>query len=233
MFATTRWSLIAAARDPAAPDARRALADLCALYWYPVYAYVRRRGHDHHSAQDLTQGFFARLLERHDLAAADRSRGRFRSFLLAACQHYLANQHDRDATRKRGGGVPHLALDFRAAAGRFAREPADDADTPERAFDRRWALELLARTVEALRAEYAESGRAKLFDALKGCLAGGAGASHADLAADLGMTVGAVKVAVHRLRQRYPDRLRAVIAETVAGPEGVDEEIRDLFAALG
>ena len=232
MFATTRWSLVAAARDPAAPDARRALADLCALYWYPVYAYVRRRGHDHHLAQDLTQGFFTRLLEKHDLAAADRSRGRFRSFLLAACQHYLANRHDHDTARKRGGGVDHLSLDFGAAAGRFAREPAD-ADTPERAFDRRWALELLARTVEALRAEYAESGRAKLFDALKGCLAGGAEVSHAELAADLGMTVGAVKVAVHRLRQRYRDRLRAVIGETVATPEGVDEEIRDLFAALG
>ena len=232
MFATTRWSLVAAARDPDAPDARRALADLCGLYWYPVYAYVRRRGHDHHRAQDLTQGFFARLLEKHDLAAADRSRGRFRSFLLAACQHYLANQHDHDTARKRGGGVDHLPLDFGDAAGRFAREPAD-ADTPERDFDRRWALALLARTVDELRAEYAESGRAKLFDTLKGCLAGAAEVSHAELAEQLGMTVGAVKVAVHRLRQRYRDRLRAVIAETVATPEGVDEEIRDLFAALG
>src|SRR6187401_3462093 len=119
MFATTRWSLVAAARDPAAPAARRALADLCGLYWYPVYAYVRRRG------QDLTQGFFACLLERHDLAAADRSRGRFRSFLLAACQHYLANQHDHDTAAKRGGGVQPLAIDFGEGEQRLTREPAD------------------------------------------------------------------------------------------------------------
>ena len=232
MFATTRWSLVTAARDPVDPDSRQALADLCGLYWYPVYAYVRRHGHDHHRAQDLTQGFFTRLLEKHDLAAADRSRGRFRSFLLTACQHYLANQHDRDMAKKRGGGEAHLSLDFGDAASRFAREPAD-SDTPERAFDRRWALELLARTVEELRTEYAESGRSKLFDALKGHLTGGADVSHAELAEQLGITVGAVKVAVHRLRQRYRDRLRTVIAETVAGPDAVDEEIRDLFAALG
>ena len=232
MFATTRWSLVAAARDPAAPEARRALADLCVLYWYPVYAYVRRRGHDHHRAQDLTQGFFARLLEKHDLAAADRGRGRFRSFLLAACQHYLANQHDYDTAQKRGGRAAHVSLDFGDAAGRFVRDPAN-AGTPERDFDRRWALELLARAVDGLQAEYAESGRAQLFDALKGCLIGGTDVSHSDLAARLGMTVGAVKVAVHRLRQRYRDRLRAVIAETVSTPDGVDEEIRDLFAALG
>ena len=232
MFATTRWSLVAAARDPAAPAARQALADLCGLYWYTVYAYVRRRGYDHHPAQDLTQGFFTRLLEKHDLAAADRSRGRFRSFLLAACQHYLANQHDHEIAQKRGGGQSHVPLDFANAAGRYAREPAH-ADTPEREFDRRWALELLARAVDGLRAEYAESGRAKLFHALKGCLTGGREVGHAELADELGMTVGAVKVAVHRLRQRYRDRLRTLIAETVAAPEGVDEEIRELFAALG
>lgn len=229
MFATTRWSLVAAARDPAAPDARQALAELCALYWYPVYAYVRRRGGDHHKAQDLTQAFFARLLEKHDLAAADRTRGRFRSFLLAACQHFLANEYDRETAAKRGGGATHVPLDFAGADGRYAREPACD-DPPERAFDRQWALELLDRTVSGLRAEYAESGRAKLFDALKDCMAG---AGYAALAEELGMTEGAVKVAVHRLRQRYRDRLRDLIAETVAAPEDVDDEIRDLFAALG
>jgi RNA polymerase sigma factor (sigma-70 family) len=232
MFATTRWSLVAAARDPSAPDARQALADLCGLYWYPVYAYVRRREHDHHRALDLTQGFFARLLEKHDLASADRARGRFRSFLLAACQHYLVNQHDHETARKRGGGRAHVPLPFGDAAGRFASEPAH-SDTPEKEFDRRWALELLARAVDGLRAEYAESGRAKLFDALKECLTGGAGVNHAGLAEQLGMTAGAVKVAIHRLRQRYRDRLRALIAETVASPDEVDEEIRDLFAALG
>ena len=232
MFATTRWTLVAAAKDPAAPEARQALAELCGLYWYSVYAYVRRRGRDHHSAQDLTQAFFARLLEKNDLADADRTRGRFRSFLLAACQHFLANWHDLETARKRGGGVVHLPLDFAAADHRFAQEPAVE-DPPERAFDRHWALDLLGRAVDGLRAEYLESGRAKLFDELKNCLAGGDGEGYAELAGRLAMTEGAVKVAVHRLRQRYRDRLRALIAETVASPEEVDGEIRDLFASLG
>jgi RNA polymerase sigma factor (sigma-70 family) len=232
MFATTRWSLVAAAQDPAAPDARQALADLCGAYWYPVYAYVRRRGHDHHDAQDLAQGFFARLLEKHDLAAADRTRGRFRSFLLASCQHFLANHHDREAAQKRGGGRARVPLDAATAEGRYAREPAH-ADTPERAFDRQWALDVLDRVVGGLRAEYAESGRGKLFDELKACLAGGSDIGYADLGERLGMTAGAVKVAVHRLRQRYRDRLRAAIAETVATADEVDDEIRDLLAALG
>ncbi|MDB5310080.1 MAG: polymerase sigma factor [Gemmataceae bacterium] len=232
MFATTRWSLIAAAKDPAAPTAREALADLCRAYWYPVYAYVRRRGADHHKAQDLTQGFFARLLETNDLAAADQTRGRFRSFLLTACRHFLANQHDHETARKRGGGRSHVPLDFTAADGRYSREPADGED-PDHLFDRRWALDLLDRALAELRGEYAGSGRAKLFDALKECLAGGAETRYADLADQLGMTEGAVKVAVHRLRQRYRDRLRAVIADTVASPDDVDGEIRDLFAALG
>jgi RNA polymerase sigma factor (sigma-70 family) len=232
MFQTTRWSLVAAAKDPAAPESRQALADLCRVYWYPVYAYVRRRGHDHHAAQDLTQAFFARLLEKNDLAAADRSRGRFRSFLLAACQHFLANRRDYETARKRGGGRAHVPLDFADADGRYSREPAHD-DTPERLFDRQWALGLLDRAVAELRAEYEGSGRGKLFDALKECLAGGAEVPYAELADRLGMTEGAVKVAVHRLRQRYRDRLRAVIADTVAKPEDVDDEIRDLFTALG
>jgi RNA polymerase sigma-70 factor (ECF subfamily) len=232
MFATTRWSLIAAAQDGAAPAARQALADLCAAYWFPVYAYVRRRGHDHHAAQDLTQAFFARVLEKNDLAAADRTRGRFRSFLLAACQHFLANRHDHDTAKKRGGGRLPVSLDFGDAEARYAHEPAH-ADTPERLFDRRWALELLDRALTELRTEYEESGRAKLFAALKECLTGGAEVGYAELAGQLGMTEGAVKVAVHRLRQRYRDRLRAAIAETVRAPEDVDDEVRDLFAALG
>lgn len=232
MFATTHWSLVAAAQDLAAPAARAALADLCRAYWFPVYAYVRRRGHDHHRAQDLTQAFFARLLEKNDLAAADRTRGRFRSFLLAACQNFLANQHDRATAKKRGGGAAHFPLDFAAADGRFAREPATD-ETPERAFERRWALELLDRAVTELRAEYEENGRGKLFDSLRGCLTGDAGAGYAELGGQLGLTEGAVKVAAHRLRQRYRDRLREVIARTIADPADVDDEIRDLFAALG
>jgi DNA-directed RNA polymerase specialized sigma24 family protein len=230
MFATTRWSLIAAARDPAAPEARKALADLCGLYWYPVYVYVRRRGHGHHRAEDLTQGFFARVLEKRDLAAADPGRGRFRSFLLTACQHFLANEHDRATARKRGGGQVPVPLDLGDADRRFARGTAA-SDDPERAFARQWALDLLARAVADLRAEYAAAGRAEVFDALKDVLVGGP-AGHAERAARLGMTPGAVKVAAHRLRQRYGDRLRAAVADTVATPGEVDDEIRDLFAAL-
>jgi RNA polymerase sigma-70 factor (ECF subfamily) len=208
------------------------MAELCSAYWFPVYAYVRRRGHDHHAAQDLTQGFFARLLEKNDLAAADRTRGRFRSFLLAACQHFLANQHDHDTAKKRGGGRVHVALDFANADGRYSHEPAAAA-TPERVFTRQWALGLLDRVLDGLRHEYEESGRSKLFDILKECLTGGMEAGYAEVAERMHMTEGAVKVAVHRLRQRYKDRLRMAIAETVAGPEQVEDEIRDLFAALG
>lgn len=232
MFATTRWSLVAAAADPADPQTRAALAALCTAYWYPVYGYVRRQGHPHHAAQDLTQAFFARLLEKNDLAAADQTRGRFRSFLLAACRHFLLNERDKEAAKKRGGGRHRLALDFADADGRFSREPATE-ETPERAFDRQWALGLLARAVAELRAEYVESGRGKLFDALKDVLVGGAEVGYAELAGQLGMTEGAVKVAVHRLRQRYRDRLRAAIADTVSSADEIDDEVRDLFAALG
>ncbi|QEL17308.1 RNA polymerase sigma factor [Limnoglobus roseus] len=232
MFATTRWSLIAAASETATPEARQALADLCAAYWFPVYAYVRRRGHARHAAEDLTQAFFARLLEKNDLAAADPDRGRFRSFLLTACQNFLANQHDHDSARKRGGGVSNLSLDFESAEGKFNREPAAADDSAERLFERRWAVELLDRALTELRREYAETDRETLFDVLKPTLSGDATAGYEQLADRLSLTVGAVKVAVHRLRQRYRDRVRDVIGRTVADPNEVDDEIRDLFAAL-
>jgi RNA polymerase sigma-70 factor (ECF subfamily) len=230
-FATTRWSLIAAARDAGIPAAREALAELCRLYWYPLYAYVRRRGHDHDAAQDLTQGFFARLLERQDWAAVDPERGRFRSFLLAACQHFLANEHDREHSRKRGGGQRLLSLDFADADGRYLREPSHD-QTPERLFERRWALTLLEQVLAGLQEEYESAGKGPQFEALKGSLAGPE-VPYAAVAEELGMSEGAVKVAAHRLRQRYRDRLRATIADTVADEAQVDEELRDLFAALG
>ena len=231
MFRTTRWSLIAAAGDATGPDGRQALADLCRLYWYPVYAYVRRREPDRHAAEDLTQAFFARLLEKNDLAAADPARGRFRSFLLTACQHFLANRHDHDTARKRGGGVKPLSIDFGPGEERYAREPASP-HTAEAEFERRWALALLDQALNELRAEYTEAKKAELFDALKGTLTGDS-TSYRDLGGRLGLTEGAVKVAVHRLRQRYREKLRAVIAETVDGPAAVDDELRDLFAALG
>jgi DNA-directed RNA polymerase specialized sigma24 family protein len=232
MFATTHWSLIATAAADS-PESKAALAQLCEAYWFPVYAYIRRKGHDRAMAEDLTQGFFARLLEKNDLAAADRTRGRFRSFLLAACQHFLANQHDHETARKRGGGQRVLSLDFDSAEGKFTREPAANHDSAERLFERRWAVELLDRALAELRMEYVQTDRGALFDVLKPTLAGDANTGYEAISNQLGLSIGSVKVAVHRLRQRYRDRIRDVIGRTVADPADVDAEIRDLFAALG
>ncbi len=232
-FATTHWSLVVAARDRAAPEARDALAALCGLYWYPLYAFVRRQGHPADQAQDLTQGFFARLLEPDFFKAVDRSRGKFRSFLLAACKHYLANERDRARAVKRGGGRPVLSLDFAGADQRYHHEPAHQL-TPERLFERRWALTLLDQVLTRLRQEFDEAGKAAVFQTLKGVLTGESGkVPYHDLAARLALSEGAVKVAVHRLRRRYRELLREEIARTLDDPGLVEEEIRDLFAALG
>jgi RNA polymerase sigma-70 factor (ECF subfamily) len=231
MFATTRWSLVVAAQDRSQPEAGQALAELCRLYWYPLYGYIRSRGHGHDAAQDLTQEFFARLLEKDGLAAVDQNKGRFRSFLLAACQHFLANQHDHDHAQKRGGGRQSVSIDFRDADGRYAHEPAH-GETPERLFERRWALALLERVLARLRGEYDGAGRGRLFDCLKARLTGDRAVPHADVAAELGVTEGAVKVAVHRLRQRYRELLRDEIGQTLDDAGQVEEEIRALFAAL-
>jgi RNA polymerase sigma-70 factor (ECF subfamily) len=230
-FATTRWSLIQAMREPDEPAARQALADLCRLYWFPIYSFIRRRGQSDDRAQDLTQEFFARLLERNGLATADPARGRFRSYLLAACQNFLANEHDRDTALKRGGGQPLLSLDLGNADSRYGAEP-EGGRTPEQEFERRWALALLDQALAALRAEYAATERERLFDRLKGALTGES-VPYTTLASDLGLTEGAVKVAIHRLRQRYREQLRAIIAETVVGEDEIDDEIRALFAAVG
>lgn len=231
-FATTRWSLVLAAGRRASPEADRALAALCGTYWYPLYAFARRRGLDAEEARDRTQGFFARLLETEGLAAADRSRGRFRSFLLASFSHFLANEWDRRRARKRGGGRPTLALDFASGESRYGSEPSHDA-TPERLFERRWALALLDRALGRLEAEYRAAGKADLFDALRPALAGDRGTPYAELAARLGTTEGAVKVAAHRLRGRCREAVRAEIAETVATEADIDDELRHLFEALG
>ncbi|MGL4552997.1 MAG: RNA polymerase sigma factor [Gemmataceae bacterium] len=225
-FHTTRWSLIVAA-GRATPESRAALSDLCRLYWYPVYAFVRRRGHDPATADDLTQAFFTRLLEKDDLAAVSPERGRFRAFLLAACRNFLANQHDAAVALKRGGGAV-LALED--AEGRYVREPHHD-DTAERLFERRWATELLGRVMRRLGGEYRASGNGELYDALKARLTGG-GAGYAEVAAALGTTEGAVKAAAHRLRARYGGLLREEIAGTVASADEVEGEIRSLLAAL-
>ena len=236
-FATTRWTLVAAAGKTDAPEARRALGELCRLYWYPLYAFVRRRGHDADEALDLTQGFFTRLIEKNDLADVDRSRGRFRSWLLASMKHYLANEWDRATAQKRGGGraVYSIDIDPGDAERRYRHEPAHSL-TPERIFDRRWALTTLEQALEELKLACEREGKAKLFEALRPTLtadAWGDAAPYRDLADQLGMSEGAVKVAAHRMRRDYRDVLRRIISETVKAPEDVDDEIRDLFAALG
>jgi RNA polymerase sigma-70 factor (ECF subfamily) len=230
-FATTRWTLVRAARDVSAPEAREALAYLCAVYWYPLYAFIRRRGYDAADAQDLTQGLFARLLEKDGLASADHDKGRFRSFLLAACRHYLSNERDRARARKRGGGRPPLSIDLAAGEQRYRCEPGHD-ETPERLFERRWALALLERVLARLRREHEDAGKVRLFEVLKGHLSGEDARPHAASAAELGLSEGAVKVAVHRLRRRYRELLHEEIGHTVAGPEEAEDEVRDLFAAL-
>jgi RNA polymerase sigma-70 factor (ECF subfamily) len=231
-FATTRWSVVNAARDPAEPLAREALAALCAAYWYPLYAFIRREGHSAHEAADLAQGFFARLLENDGLVGVDRRKGRFRSFLIASCKHFLSNERDRARTLKRGGGRQLLTIDARDAEGRYVREPAH-ALTPERLFDRRWALTLLDHVLDRLGEELASEGKGPLFEALKPALMGERSMPHAQLAEELGMTEGAVRVAAHRLRTRYRELLRDEIAQTLDDPDDVDDEIRDLFASLG
>ena len=215
------------------PNSQQALATLCNLYWYPLYACVRSQGYGSHDAQDLTQEFFARLLARNDIAAADRAKGRFRSFLSMALKHFLANARDHARARKRGAGHVPISLDFATAESRLSLEPVH-ALTAEKAFARRWALTLLDRVLCRLREESAAAGKSQLFDALKDFLSVSTkAASYAQIGADLKMTEGTVKVAVHRLRRRYRDLLRGEIAQTVANQDEVDDEIRDLFAALG
>lgn len=231
-FATTRWTLVAAAGKGATPEARKALADLCGLYWYPLYAFVRRRGYNADDALDLTQGFFTRLIEKNDLAAADPARGRFRGWLLASVKHYLANEWDKATARKRGGGVKVFSFDAGEAEDRYRREPAD-ALTPEKIFERRWAMMVLEQTLSALEQESRQAGRGDLFEALRPSLTGAGDTEAYRAVADrVGMSEGAVKVAAHRLRRRYRELLRQAIAETVRTPQEVDEEIKELFAAL-
>jgi RNA polymerase sigma factor (sigma-70 family) len=231
-FATTRWSVVAAAGQPDSPEAREALATLCRIYWYPLYAYARRQLPRPDDAQDLTQEFFALLLEKDYLHDADPQRGKFRSFLLTAFRRFLGKERDRARAQKRGGGRSLLPLDFQAGERQYQLEPTDHA-TPETLYERRWALTLLQQTLARLRHEQVNAGKEKLFEALKGTLTGDDDAEpYARIAEPLGMSEQAVKVAVHRLRRRYRELLRAEIAQTVATPEEVDDELRDLFAAV-
>jgi RNA polymerase sigma-70 factor (ECF subfamily) len=232
-FHTTCWDDILAARDSASPEAREALAQLCRAYWYPLYAYVRRKGYPREQAEDLTQGFFSDGLARHSLRAVDPDRGRFRSFLLTSFENHQKNEHQRQKRVKRGGRIKTVSIDTGDAEARYHREPAHIA-TAERLYDRRWALTVLDRALDRLERRMADRGQRPLFDRLKAALLGDSDAvAYARVASELGLTEGAVKVAAHRLRERLRDLIREEIATTVADPAQIDDEIRDLFSALG
>jgi len=231
-FNTTRWSLVVAAAKSPSPQTRAALEELCGSYWYAVYVFVRRRGKQVEDARDLTQEFFARLLEKDYLEAADRERGRFRTFLLTAVSHFLSNERERACAQKRGGDVITLSLDFERGEERYQQEPADQW-TAEKIFDRRWALTLLDQAVGLLKQDYAAVGKGTLFEQLKAFLTGDSGApTYEEAAARLEMSSGAVKVAVHRLRQKYRESLRQLIAQTVAVEEDIESELHVLLSAL-
>jgi RNA polymerase sigma-70 factor (ECF subfamily) len=230
-FATTRWTLILAAGAARSADADAALALLYEAYWYPLYAFLRARGHDVDEAQDLTQAFFLQIVEKRSFTHANPARGRFRSFLLASLKNFSVNEYDRQRTGKRGGGVPALSLDVETAEGRRQREPAID-ETPESLFDRKWALTLLERALVRVRDEVM-AGKPEHFDRLKEYLTGdGAASTYAETAAMLGMSEGAVKVAVHRLRRRFRDFVRDEIAQTVSSEDEIEGEIRYLWSSV-
>lgn len=229
-FPTTRWTLVIAAGDPGKKEARSALVSLCESYWYPLYAYLRRRGYAPDQAQDLTQGFFIRVLEGRYLDRADPEKGRFRSFLLTSLKFFVADEADRERALKRGGGAV-LPLEFSSGEERYQREPAHD-ETPERIFERRWALSVLDRVLERLRGEFLEHGRLQDFERLKVFLLGQSEAPYAALAREMNTSEGALKVAIHRLRKRYRDLFRQAIADTVADPADVESELRFLAAVL-
>ena len=230
-FVTTHWSVVLAAGRNTA-HGRDALARLCRTYWYPLYAYVRRQGHGPHDAQDLTQEFFTRLLAQNSLGGVRPQKGRFRSFLLAAMNHFLANQWDRIKAQKRGGGILPISLDAATAETRYRLEPANELSA-DKIFQRRWALTLLDSVLDQLCALYAAEEKADLFEQLKFCLTGERSRlPYAQLAVRLKMTESAVKVAVHRMRQRYRQTLRREIAHTVSDPAEIDEEIRCLFRVV-
>jgi RNA polymerase sigma-70 factor (ECF subfamily) len=231
LFATTHWSVVLAAGGDSSLAAHSALEQLCSTYWYPLYAYVRRQGHTVEDAQDLTQEFFARLLERKSVGQADRTRGRFRTFLLTSLKHFLINEWNKANREKRGGGRQIISLTVEETETRYRGEPADDR-SPDKAFDRRWALVLLDRVLDQLQSEFATVERAQLFEELKSSLTGDeSGCSYAKIGLRLGMSEGKLKVTVHRLRRRYRELLREEIGRTVEA-EAIDEEMRDLFAAL-
>jgi RNA polymerase sigma-70 factor (ECF subfamily) len=232
VFATTRWTVVLAAGRPTAAQAEVALEELCRTYWYPLYVYVRRQTATREDAEDLTQSFLARLLEKNYLHGLSSDKGKFRAFLLAALKHFLANEWDRARAQKRGGGVATLSLDWQDADTRYQINPEDNL-SPDKLYDRAWAVTLLTKVITRLRKESEAEGTATLFDRLKPYLTVGKSAiPYAQAAAELGMTEGAVRVAVHRLRRQYRERLREEIAQTLADPSQANEEMQALFSAF-
>jgi RNA polymerase sigma-70 factor (ECF subfamily) len=231
-FPTTHWSVVLSAGEGSLPNAQTALERLCRAYWYPLYAYVRRQGHSVEEAQDLTQEFFARLLQKDYLRHPDPARGRFRTFLLTALKRFLINDWEKSHAAKRGEGQPSISWDQHDTENRFLAEPADPS-TPEKAFEKRWAVTLLEQVLQRLREEFTASGNADRFERLKLLLWGEKGSpAYAGVAVELGLTETALKVAVHRLRRRYRELLRAEVAHTVERPEEVDEELRYLIKVI-
>jgi RNA polymerase sigma factor (sigma-70 family) len=232
-FGQTHWSIVLSAAGRQNPSqATASLEKLCNLYWRPLYAYIRRQGESPHDAQDLTQEFFRRLLEKDWLNSVDQSKGRFRSFLLAALKHFLSNERDKARAQKRGGGHSPLPLDFARAETQVSFEPAETA-TPESLFERQWAATLLEQALARLRREYADQGKEALFEQLKTTLTEGRGSiAYSTLAARLNLSEAAVKMAVHRLRQHYRDCLRAEIAQTVATAAEIEDELRHVMGAF-
>jgi RNA polymerase sigma-70 factor (ECF subfamily) len=231
-FDTTHWSVVSAAADRVSPNAAAALETLCRTYWYPLYAYIRRKGFSAADAQDMTQEFFCRLIGKNYLGSVDRSAGNFRSFLLACVNHLLANEWDKARTLKRGGGREFISLNSEEAENRFAQE-ASVSSSPERAFDRHWALTLLDQALARLRVEFTNAGKLRQFDLLKGFLSDLAGeGDYVAIAEALGLDANGVAVAVHRLRRRYREIVRTEIAQTVTTEAELDAEMDHLFGAL-
>ena len=231
-FVTTRWSRVLAARDGSEAEARQALEKLFQAYWLPLFAFVRRQGHDPDTASDLTQAYFTTLLEKDFLKAVEPSAGRFRSFLLASLKHFLSHERDKERALKRGGGARFFSLDAQAAEAQLGREPAEGL-TPEEIFEQQWALTVLERALERLRAASAQAGSEVLFERLRPYLTGETSRiPHREVAAELRMSEGAVRTAVHRLRKRFGAMLRAEIGDTVADPTEADDEIRYLLSVI-
>lgn len=231
-FATTSWSLVNQANADDSSVKNQALENLCRAYWYPLYAYLRRSGNDANRAADLTQAFFVELLEKQVLQSADHNRGRFRSFLMAALNHFVSNEYRKEKALKRGGDKTIFSLDFEDADQRFQHGIAAES-SPDRLFLKQWALRILELAAEALGRQYAEAGKQQQFDLLRQYLSPGCEIPYGDVAQELNMQEGAIKVAVHRLRQRFGQELRLQIAQTVEDPAEVDDELNHLFEALG